>query len=74
MTQTGAVVNKLNTKLSKLEKEVYALRSFLISVVGEDEEGEYHPRFVKEILKAAREKPDHSFKSKNSFLAALRGL
>ena len=74
MPQATITANKLNTKIDKLEQEIRILRSFLISVVGEDEEGEYHPRFVKEILKAAREKPDHSFKSKNSFLAALRGL
>jgi hypothetical protein len=40
-----------------LEKEVGLLRSFAMSIVGRDVEGEYRPKFVQEIIRAVYEKP-----------------
>ncbi len=67
----SATVKKLNTEVGALKREVRTLHSFLISVVGRDDEGAYRPRFVREMLKAAREKPTRSFRDARSFLAEL---
>lgn len=61
MSQATITANKLNTKIDKLEQEIRILRSFLISIVGEDRDGKYRSEFVKEILRAAREKPNYIF-------------
>ncbi len=61
-------------ELQRLKQEVSLLRSFVISVVGKDSEGEYRPEFVKEILKASQEKPERVFRDEDSFLAELRRL
>jgi hypothetical protein len=58
-------------QLSKLEREIKLLRSFLIGIVGKDPEGNYRPEFVKKILKAAREKKEFVFRNKSSFLSRL---
>lgn len=60
-----------STKLSELQKEVDILRSAIISVVGQDDEGDYNPQFVKKIFKAMREKPTRSFKNTASFLREI---
>lgn len=73
MAQT-TVFKKLDIKLNKLKQEVFTLRSFLISIVGEDKEGNYRPEFVKEIIKAAKEKPDLVFVDRHSFFAELKRL
>ena len=36
-----------------LEKEVKMLRSFVISIVGKDPEGDYRPEFVRKALRDA---------------------
>lgn len=73
MAQT-TVFKKLDTKLNELKQEIFSLRSFLISIVGEDKEGDYRLEFVKEIFKAAKEKPDLVFVDRYSFLAELKRL
>ena len=62
-----------NNKLSILgiEEEINLLRSFVIGIVGKDKEGKYKPEFAKKVLKALREKPQHTFKDKNSFLSQI---
>lgn len=74
MPQTAITANKLNTKIDKLEQEIRILRSFLISIVGEDRDGKYRSEFVKEILKAAKKKPNYIFSGGDSFLAALKRI
>mgnify|MGYP001569639760 FL=1 len=56
-----------------LEKEVKMLRSFAISIVGRDPEGEYRPEFVREMLRAVNEKPHRRFRFANAkaFLAEI---
>jgi len=56
-----------------LEKEVRMLRSFAISIVGRDPEGEYRPEFVREMLRAVSEKPQRRFHFENAkaFLAEI---
>lgn len=55
-----------------LTKEVKMLRSFAISIVGRDPEGEYRPEFVRKILRAANEKPQFRFSNAKEFLAQIR--
>lgn len=64
----------LNNKarISELQKEINLLRSFVIGILGKDKEGEYNQEFVKKVLKALREKPQHTFKDKNSFRSQIR--
>lgn len=63
----------LHKKTMELEREVELLRSFVIGQFGRDSEGEYNPKFVREILKAAKEKPKYEFKDAESFLKQIRG-
>jgi len=67
----SARMDKLNAELGTLKREVRTLRSFLISVVGKDEEGAYRPQFVREVLRAAREQPTRSFENAHSLLKEL---
>ena len=60
--------------LQELRNEVALLRSFVIGLVGKDEEGEYRPEFVRRILKAAKEKPTRTFRNAKSFLAELKKI
>lgn len=62
----------LNKTLSQIDNEVELLRSALIGFIGEDEEGAYHPEFIRELLKASQEKPKHEFKDIRTFLAHIR--
>ena len=65
-------ISQVQSKEDVLQNEVKLLRSFVISIAGEDEEGEYNPEFVKEILEAAQEQPTESFVDAQSFLASLK--
>ncbi len=60
--------------LADLEHEVMLLRSAVIGLLGEDEEGQYRPEFVEEILKSSKEKPTHTYKGPGSFLKQLREI
>jgi len=70
----------LDKKLSQISEikdvkgELRLLRSFIIGLIGKDKEGNYNPRFVKEILRAAKEKPTNSFRNSKRFLEELRKI
>ena len=56
-----------------MTKEIEMLRSFAVSIVGRDAEGEYSQEFVREILNAVHEKPlrRFHFASAKAFLAGI---
>lgn len=56
----------------EIQKEISLLKSFAISVLGKDKDGEYNPKFVTETLKAVSEKSLSSFRNKESFLKLLK--
>ena len=60
-----------SNNLRYLKQEISLLRSAVISIIGEDEEGVYRPELVKQILNAATEIPEYRFRSKDSFLFDL---
>lgn len=57
-----------------LAREVKMLRSFAVSIVGRDPEGEYRPEFIRDMLRAAEERPTKRFVSAKQFLADLEAL
>lgn len=61
-------------EFDQLKQEVKTLRALLLSMVPEDDEGEYKPAFVKKVKKILKSKGGalHVFKDKESFLAELR--
>lgn len=61
-----------HTAVTALQQEVRQLRSFVIGLAGKDPEGAYRPEFVREILRAAKEKPRYQFWDARSFLRQLR--
>lgn len=61
-------LEKLNRNSFDLKEEISTLRSFIIGVLGKDQEGEYRPEFIRKVLKAAREKAVFAFKNKKDFL------
>jgi len=67
-------LEKLNTNVSHLQKEIELFRSFIIGLIGKEKEGEYKPEFVEKVLKASREKATYSFKDKKAFLSQLENL
>lgn len=46
---------------SQMNTELTLLKSLAISLVGKDDEGEYRPEFVEEVLRSLRENPRHTF-------------
>ena len=57
-----------------LKREIELLRSFVIGYLGRDSEGEYNPKFVKEMLKETSDnKSEYVFKNKKSLLSYLNG-
>lgn len=71
MNKTAVNINKLGADLSALKQEMRYFRSLLISVVGRDKEGVYRPSFVRDIIKAAKEKPEYLFSNVQDFLSQL---
>lgn len=69
---TQAILEKINSNISRLQAETEFLRSFAIGVLGKDKEGEYNPEFVKKILKIAQEEGGFCFEGKKDFLKAIR--
>lgn len=63
-----ATINKLSRKLEHVQRELRVLRSLAISVAGEDPEGSYRPEFVREILRASKEKLTYRFTTPEAFL------
>lgn len=72
MVQATQNVRRLSSELTLLKHEVRSLRSLLVSVAGEDREGLYRPEFVRELQRAARQKPTRAFRNARSFLDELR--
>ena len=72
MPQAIHDVQKLHSELSGLKQEVRSLRSLVIGLVSVDKEGQYRPEFVREILRAARQKPRYIFKDVQTFREQLR--
>lgn len=66
---------KLNTstkeEIDTLKKEVRSLRSFIISMLGKDTEGDYRPEFVDELMKAISETPIYHYTGAGSLLKHL---
>jgi len=73
MVQTTSHFQQINSQVKDLKHEIRLLRSFFISMIGEDKEGNYNPKFIKEMLKAAKEVPTHPFQNAKFFLKNLRG-
>lgn len=71
MRQTTGV-KQLHNEVRDLKQEMQTLRSLLIGLLGRDEEGEYRPSFVREILRAAKQKPTHMFRGRGSLLADIQ--
>ena len=67
-------IQKLNNRLTVLQKEVRLLRSTLVSMVQKDKEGEYNPEFIERMLAASKEKPTRAFINARSFLADLNKI
>lgn len=65
---------KISTKneIDTLKQEVRLLRSFVISMLGKDMEGEYRPEFIEELLKASSEDPTHHYTGAGSLLKQLK--
>ena len=55
-----------------LQREMLQLRSFLIGIAGKDDEGEYRPEFVREILEASEEQPQFTFQNGKEFLRQIK--
>ncbi|MCD5396291.1 MAG: hypothetical protein LR000_01320 [Candidatus Pacebacteria bacterium] len=64
-------VEQLTKEIKGPRKDIKHLLGFLYEILGKDEEGVYRPEFVKEILKAAKEKPQYKFTSPKEFLKLL---
>ncbi len=65
-------INRVNLDdISSLKREMGLLRSFVISSLGKDKEGDYKPEFVNRILKTSSKKADYKFKSAKHFLKQL---
>ena len=60
-------MNPLTTK-----QEIALLRSAVISLIGQDPEGEYRPEFVEKIFRDFRRVPTKKFVSAKQFLNDVR--
>lgn len=72
MAQTVIQNHAFRNELDNLKQEVQTLRSLVIGMIGTDKEGSYKPKFVKEILEAAKEKPIYRFQGERAFLKELK--
>lgn len=70
-TLTSTKTVKSN-EFNQLRQEVSALRSFVISMVGKDKEGNYRPAAVREIIEASLEPATHRYSGKGSLLKHLK--
>lgn len=57
---------------ARIVRELALLRSFVIGHVGRDTEGAYRPEFVRALLRAANERPRHTFRNPKQFLAQIQ--
>lgn len=68
------ILEKLNTNISCLQKEIELLRSLVIGIITKDKEGKYRPEFVRKMLTANRQKANLIFKDKKSFLSQIKKI
>ncbi|MFH1253669.1 MAG: hypothetical protein V1664_05095 [Candidatus Uhrbacteria bacterium] len=61
-------------KMHELQKEVNLLRSCLTSFLGEDPEGNYRPKFIKDVLASVEKKPTRVFLGAKNFLKEIEEL
>lgn len=66
---TQTLMRNLQKEVKTLQKEVAFLKSAFF--VPYDDEGEYKPRFVKEVLRAAKSKTWHHYNGKTDPLSRL---
>lgn len=57
-----------------VQRDIRVLRSFLVSVAGEDREGAYRPEFVRAVLTASTERPTRKFRGADHFLREIGKL
>ena len=62
---------KLVSEVNVLKRHMRLLQSFAASMVNEDKEGVYRPEFIKEVLRASQETPQHEFINAKDFLKQL---
>ena len=60
--------------VQQIKREVRSLRSFFISMVGEDPEGNYKPEFVKKMRKSIDDKPIYAYAWPGSLLKQLKDV
>ncbi len=66
-------IKAVEKKLNILTKEVVNLRSLLLSMaIEKDSEGEYNPKFIRDVAKASKQKGDYAFTNSKDFLKLLR--
>lgn len=65
---------KINKEFNILKQEVRSLRSFNISMPGQDTEGEYRPELVKELVQASAEKSNYIYTGAGSLLKQIKNL
>ena len=63
---------KIYSEISTIKREMGIIRSLMIGILGRDGEGEYNPVFVRKILRAAKEKPTHTFRGRGSLQEAIK--
>lgn len=70
---TQTLVRNLQKEVKTLKREVAFLAATVFSIP-EDDEGEYKPQFVKEVLRTAKQKPKkiYEYKNRGDLLKHLR--
>ena len=64
-------LSRISTTRIQLKQDVRLLKSFMIGIAGRDKEGDYHPKFVQHMMKALRDKPNHTYRGAKTFLEKL---
>ena len=77
-THSDVYLNKIRVLLywshmstADLHREIEMLRSFAVSIVGKDSEGEYRPDFVRKVLRSVHLRPTRRFENAKAFLAEV---
>ena len=65
---------QIKKEFNALKGEVRSLRSFIISMLGKDAEGEYRPELVEELIRASEEKPNYTYSGTGSLLKQIKNL
>ena len=67
-TASGGIKGSLEEQVVNLQLKVDALHNALVSMLGEDAEGNYRPEFIKELLESLKEKPEFTYTDSDTFL------